>query len=898
MSGPTRITRPKRGRKLTVPTGSKRRLALAPMTTSVVEMEDLHFNEESAVVLPDFRFLDPMVHLGRANGLSVLRACFLHAQRRPDQKLMVVGHADTHGSDAGNQKLSLERADSVHALLANEKSKWAKLVDKTSVIADYQIILRWVAKTWAWPCDPGRIDGERDDATKEAVKRFQRFAGHELAESITVDGIVGEQTWGAVFDIYRRMTADLLAIDLDTLDQRSAALTFLPTATVGCGESFPMEETGRDGFRSALNRRVELFFFDPNEEPIMNCHPSPSSCLKDQCELHNSAAYLIADIGVPPRELEPRHLTTKLVEVTGLYKPGYADPQDKASDDALAAAAVAQELTTPGAPPIPFVRRVRGSGYEPGYTSQDDCGRIFVNHEPRTDPSVDWQDIRKKDKQYVELTVKIAARDGSPLPGGIRVNWRWIDPDDASDNSDMHDAAAKEVDAETERWLHTGDDNIGKRDWPKANQAEGAAFEEMPGFGLIAGTGDDNCHTAVVDGESKLRLHVTNVAGDNFRVEVELRDYPLAVDILGDTTGVMTVWKRIDLEYREMEDAVALPVAGLKASFAECFVQMDVHCMGKLAKTRFFAKDADTLSAKSTLFLKNRKHFEHRGKPGWFCLISAIRSYNAIGAAEKEVWSGEAKLLPYDAQDPWKQTIEIPAIIDEIPQTVTLTEDSRTLRMGLDARYTEIVKDTAAGTTRLRFFGLDVHPDFPQPTGDDTGFVDAVYAKTIYRYTRYALDQGGTEVPTESLGFGENVRAVLHTKPLETGGISPSAGNRGRSGHFAGQTIVFSRHPAYELPRTEPLSPTCPDMDELLATITHELGHGFGFPHKCGYHAADASAENSCTMNYGNTWLYEPGTRDIVRFRTGSESARFCARHIRAVRSVHLEDNKELWSWK
>ena len=50
-------------------------------------------------------------------------------------------------------------------------------------------------------------------------------------------------------------------------------------------------------------------------------------------------------------------------------------------------------------------------------------------------------------------------------------------------------------------------------------------------------------------------------------------------------------------------------------------------------------------------------------------------------------------------------------------------------------------------------------------------------------------------------------------------------------------------------------------------------------------------------MNYWETWLYKPGTRDLVRWDVGKESAHFCARHIDGIRKVHLEDNPQLWKW-
>ena len=86
----------------------------------------------------------------------------------------------------------------------------------------------------------------------------------------------------------------------------------------------------------------------------------------------------------------------------------------------------------------------------------------------------------------------------------------------------------------------------------------------------------------------------------------------------------------------------------------------------------------------------------------------------------------------------------------------------------------------------------------------------------------------------------------------------------------------------------------------MVVALVHELGHAFGFPHKCGYRTWQTGKERSCVMNYFNTFLYEDmdhpeaGVRHMV---TGEESPHFCGKHVDSVRRVHLEDNPALWTW-
>src|SRR5206468_930955 len=76
------------------------------------------------------------------------------------------------------------------------------------------------------------------------------------------------------------------------------------------------------------------------------------------------------------------------------------------------------------------------SGYQPGYLSEDDAGRIFVNCKPRTDPQQPWQKAIAKDTQYIELCAAVDVRQGY-LPGDVRLEWQWFDPD-ADDHPETH----------------------------------------------------------------------------------------------------------------------------------------------------------------------------------------------------------------------------------------------------------------------------------------------------------------------------------------------------------------------------------------------------------------------------------------------------------------------------
>ena len=93
------------------------------------------------------------------------------------------------------------------------------------------------------------------------------------------------------------------------------------------------------------------------------------------------------------------------------------------------------------------------------------------------------------------------------------------------------------------------------------------------------------------------------------------------------------------------------------------------------------------------------------------------------------------------------------------------------------------------------------------------------------------------------------------------------------------------------------------DRREIVETFTHDLGHVFDFPHKCGYSTFEQTPGMSCTTNYFHTWLHKlgthlgPGGREVERFGPGKSGNNFCAQHLRRIRLAHLEGNPAIWKW-
>lgn len=302
----TLVTRRQAREKAERPTGALHVFRLRPRKALVLEVEDLHFHHDSAVLLPDYEAApnapDGTGHQDRVTGLAVLRACYLHAKKNPAQKTIITGHTDTTGAASYNLGLSQMRADNVLYVLLGERDKWAKIAQDKHKVEDYQLILKWIARVNGWDCDPGPVDNQAGPQTQGATKKFQQRYNQEFNASIAEDGAVGPQTWKAFFDVYIQELKEMLKTDDAGLAVLRQNLHFLNDArkTVGCGEHNPIEASRFDNYRSSINRRVEIIFFDPGEEPQMQCHPGANSCAPEKCEIYNPQLYQFKHIPVEP----------------------------------------------------------------------------------------------------------------------------------------------------------------------------------------------------------------------------------------------------------------------------------------------------------------------------------------------------------------------------------------------------------------------------------------------------------------------------------------------------------------------------------------------------------------------------------------------------------------------
>lgn len=233
----------------------------------VVEIEDVNFHFNSAVLLPAPPGEGPQSpSQSRVTGLSVIAVAILHAEATPGPKLLIAGHTDSVGSAGANRGLSQRRADNVHAYLQGDAARWSQGCAH-HMVEDYQLILRWIADEHGIDCSPGLVDGIAGPNTRRALNDFRAEFNRNHAGSLPTSGAIAPADWEAFFKFYDLSLADLLEVEPDSLASKRSAIVFMEPATLACGEDFPVDKVGYDNVRSEINRRVELLFIDDAAAP-------------------------------------------------------------------------------------------------------------------------------------------------------------------------------------------------------------------------------------------------------------------------------------------------------------------------------------------------------------------------------------------------------------------------------------------------------------------------------------------------------------------------------------------------------------------------------------------------------------------------------------------------------
>ncbi|MDC0716845.1 peptidoglycan-binding domain-containing protein [Nannocystis bainbridge] len=137
-----------------------------------------------------------------------------HLQQHLDHGGLVVGHRE-----AGEPEEFAEvRARALLHFLRDEQSAWVALASKHGRVQDTQVYLDYLQRVCGWNTAVPAISDVADAATARAVEAFQRTYNRAFRADIFEDGVIGEQTLGALFEVAKAELVHWLELNDTSLD--------------------------------------------------------------------------------------------------------------------------------------------------------------------------------------------------------------------------------------------------------------------------------------------------------------------------------------------------------------------------------------------------------------------------------------------------------------------------------------------------------------------------------------------------------------------------------------------------------------------------------------------------------------------------------------------------------
>jgi hypothetical protein len=182
------------------------------------------------------------------------------------------------GSEKSNERLSGARAEAVVALLEGERAAFVSAAGEYPAASSDGKVLSFSAAARGYDCAPANPEAP----TKAEIEAFQKGYNAEFDAHIGEDGVVGDETRGAYFDVFKAELRRLAGGEEALLELRGALRFADPSNNVLlCGERFPIESPDQDELASEANRRVELLFFDEDDVPDLAAEDAPEHVYRD-----------------------------------------------------------------------------------------------------------------------------------------------------------------------------------------------------------------------------------------------------------------------------------------------------------------------------------------------------------------------------------------------------------------------------------------------------------------------------------------------------------------------------------------------------------------------------------------------------------------------------------------
>lgn len=221
----------------------------------------------------DSVLLIPAPWTGDRHPLAGLVHALVTLLDEPSWTLLIIGHASASGNSANNQTLSEQRADAIRALIERDAAAWVEHARTRGSLRDVMAYLDYLGRARSWPCACDvpieTLDTTANHHTHAAIAAFQAEYNLQFDAAIDVDGVCGEQTLHAIFDVLY----DELDLWLDKLGSSPAAVPRGRVIYAGHGATLAGRPSG-SADPEAADRVVDLILveraklgdpFDPAE---------------------------------------------------------------------------------------------------------------------------------------------------------------------------------------------------------------------------------------------------------------------------------------------------------------------------------------------------------------------------------------------------------------------------------------------------------------------------------------------------------------------------------------------------------------------------------------------------------------------------------------------------------
>lgn len=276
-------------------------LTTAPCHATILRCEELQFNLASHVVTP--------------RGLNSILDAMKYSMLAPKEKLVVCCHTDTTDDAESNQALSERRAKMIVSLMTDDRNAFAEL----AVTKAYKDQSSWEKSQVAdiielfTSTDPALADfklAEGDSVPAATAALSTAYAVfHRAYNAATKNAtlypnvpdaklkVAQQDPWKWVHSVYTQY------LRREIIESKMPVWPWVDTnnKAFGFGESYPIEEPGKDKFASRKNRRADFVFFKEGEAPALAAG-SEKATIEKLYKPSDPAEYILTTQGCRPRQ--------------------------------------------------------------------------------------------------------------------------------------------------------------------------------------------------------------------------------------------------------------------------------------------------------------------------------------------------------------------------------------------------------------------------------------------------------------------------------------------------------------------------------------------------------------------------------------------------------------------